>query len=120
MIELPLESAVILLWLESDTFGRVPESDLIRFVLEKEPLAVVIGGSGAEHFFDLLLAALARTKPVRTIMTRFVEMDVAAAAENFLHATWPSEDRFSEWQTYVALTFGEAQDLRNALGRLID
>lgn len=119
-IELPLENAVVLLWLESDTLERVREANLIRLILAKVPLAVVIGGHGSERFFDALLTAIDRTNPVQTIMTNFVAMDANAAAADFLSATWPSEDRFSEWRYYVVLTFGEAHDLRHALAGLVD
>jgi len=92
-----------------------PESivGLERFlarVVMKEPLAIALFGHGARTAFDVLIRKLSRTRTTRHIMTKIIEgVALDAAIRDFLSATWPSTDRFDEWDDYAILTIAPAR-----------
>jgi hypothetical protein len=59
-------------------------------------------GPGTQGFFDALIDCVSR-ETGHVIMTRTLEGNLADALDEFLVATWPSEDRFDDWQSYTVV-----------------
>ena len=96
-------------------------SDLIRTLLkslvDQQPLAVVIYGIGARAAFEMLLSELNDGIVRKHVMTKLSESDdLAGAIEELLYATWPSDDRFSDWAQYAIVSVGgDSRDVATAV-----
>lgn len=80
---------------------------LQRGLIAQNPLGIVIYGVNAGAAFDALISELADGVLRPHIMTGLSEeKDLESAIEGFLQATWPSEDRFDDWNDYAILNVG--------------
>jgi hypothetical protein len=73
----------------------------LRDLVAGAPLVLFVAGSQADKAFDYLLKCLAAEAPVPQIMTRSREGTLPECLEELLQGTWPSEDRFDDWTTYL-------------------
>jgi hypothetical protein len=99
-----LSSSTVLIY--SHTLLNVVELDLmIKYIVSAEPIAIVLAGIGANEAFDRLLNYLDSHTTTKHIMTRLCDEPMFEDVVNdFLIATWPSEERHDEWSTYYVLT----------------
>ena len=93
-------------------FGNNFEPDenglaFLESLVQQQPLAITVCGSGARKAFDSLISQLSDGKIREHTMTKLFEAnDFELAIEDLLQATWPSEDRFDEWKSYSILSVG--------------
>ena|ERR1051326_5987009 len=78
-------------------------------LLALQPLAAVFQGNGSAIAFDRAIRLQASPSPKHTMTKHIEEYSVEAAVEDFLKATWPDEDRFAEWVSYVLLVIGSKE-----------
>jgi hypothetical protein len=108
-------------------FGRdfVPDEKgqaFLKLLVQHQPLAITVCGIGARKAFDSLISVLADGRELKHIMTKlFEENHIESAVEDLLQSTWPSEDRFDEWKSYVALGVGNnISDIEQAIKKFCD
>lgn len=71
------------------------------------PLAIVLFGTDTRAAFDLLITLLGDGRQRSHIMTKYLSNGtVEDALEDFVRATWPSEERFDEWKSYSIIVVG--------------
>jgi hypothetical protein len=93
---------------------------LVRAIQEGNALAVFIAGEESESVFDDLLQALSVEATPRQMMTKYCAKSANEAMEIFLQATWPYEERFSEWKSYMVVSYAKpAGSLRAAVERIV-
>jgi hypothetical protein len=85
---------------------------------QSSPLAIALG-PGTQGFFDALLDCVSRVDGA-AIMTKTLEGDVADAVDEFLVATWPSEDRFDDWQRYTVVALNNRGVVDEVIRQLQD
>jgi hypothetical protein len=113
-----LIDSTVLLWLgESGLPGR-NERQLVGALLARSPLAVLVGGGGAERVFDCALTMLDENTSFRVPMTGFSEESIANCVEEFLHATWPFEGYFEDWRRYLILALADPREVEEAVLKL--
>lgn len=105
-----LSSSLILLVLERP-FLDAAEDEKEAFLcdlLGSFPLAMVFFGGGSSLAFDFTLKLQSKREISPHTMTKLSSMSVPKEAiEDFLQATWPSEERFDEWKSYSVLVVGD-------------
>jgi hypothetical protein len=74
--------------------------------MKAAPLAIVFFGVGARTAFDVALDLQSKLDAPHVMTKRSASGDLSEAIDDLLHATWPSEDRFDEWETYSILVVG--------------
>jgi hypothetical protein len=82
-------------------------NEIIEMVVKENPLAIFIGGENADHVFDIVLQYLDKHPGNSHIMTRVSNGSIDECIEEFLQATWPSEDRWDEWRTYTIIAYAD-------------
>ena len=112
-----LSHAVVLIWLSTAKELAAFRQHLPDLV-EAAPLALSVAGTYAKQAFDELLHHLDTKKVLRQIMTKSTEGELRDCLEDLLWATWPSEDRFDNWSTYLVVG-PEIEPLKSALADLI-
>jgi hypothetical protein len=99
-----LEKSVVLVALG----GSIPADAvlaLLRTLISASPLAVMLFGVNARIAFDALISELGDGVNQRHIMTGLSEEnEIEAAVESLLQATWPSQERFDDWNEYAILS----------------
>jgi hypothetical protein len=98
-----LSHEVVFFWLTQETSLSVLLASL-RKLIAATPLALFIAGGNAERVFDALLRQFDGDSPPVQIMTRFSEEPLEQCITEFFQGTWPSEDRISDWMTYLLIT----------------
>jgi hypothetical protein len=94
-----LSHAVVLLWLSCELTSETVILQLSELV-SATPLALFVGGTSGELFFDALLHHLDSVAPLPQIMTRWSEDTLDECVAELFQATWPSENRMDLWTTY--------------------
>ena len=85
-------------------------TDLFRRIGLALPLAVKVHGPEAAALFGRLVEHFDAERPLLHIMTGLCHgSDAREAVEEFLGATWPSEERFDDWRSYSILIFGDVE-----------
>lgn len=95
---------------------------LLDSLAQRQPLAITVCGAGARKAFDLLIAILSDGRELKQIMTKYFDGEqIESAVEDFLHSTWPSEDRFGEWSKYAIVIVGNSDpEIEKAIGGFCD
>jgi hypothetical protein len=90
----------------------------VQQLAHSSPLAIALG-PGTRGFFDALLDCVSREAgPV--IMTKTLDGNLAEAVDEFLVATWPSEDRFDDWQRYTVVALNNRGVVDEVIRQLQD
>jgi len=85
-------------------------TDLFRRIGLSLPLAVKLYGPEASALFGRLVEHFDAERPLLHIMTGLCHGDDAReAVEEFLTATWPSEERFDDWRSCSVIIFGDQE-----------
>jgi hypothetical protein len=88
---------------------------VLSSVLAAAPLALMLFGANASTSFDRMLSLQARLRTPH-VMTKLAHSpDLPEAIDEFLHATWPSEERFHQWRTYSILIIGNDPSIDEAI-----
>lgn len=85
------------------------------------PLVLFVAGSQADTAFDYLLERLADESLAPQVMTRSSKGTLSECIEEFFRGTWPSEDRFDDWTTYlIAAENAEIDPVKEATMDTVD
>lgn len=92
--------------------GEAPQATVASYLphlIAAQPLAIAVFGVNSELAFDNLLQLLSTpSESMPHIMTsRLDEPALSDALDAFLAGTWPSSERFNEWDDYVIVVLGE-------------
>lgn len=97
------QSTIIIVFDKSLPFSAM-WGDLIRDLVDAQPLSISLYGCGAELAFDVLIRDLSDGAIRKHTMTKLIdEGDIHGAIEDFFWATWPSDSRFNEWERYLII-----------------
>ncbi len=102
-----LSSCVSFFWLPSETMELEDIADITKIIVRATPLAAYVCGPVSERIFDSLLESSGANSP--HIMSRYSTEKLEDTLEEFFASTWPSEDRFDQWEEYAVVAFGQAQ-----------
>lgn len=98
-----LSHAVVLFWVrDHDALDAVRAR--LDALVASAPLAVFAAGPEGVRLFDALLQELSQSPALPQIMTRHSEAALRECVEEFLQATWPSEDRIDAWTAYLLVS----------------
>jgi hypothetical protein len=102
----PISGSTVLFMIGKKT-GRSDFQRCLEDIAKQSPLAILVAGHNAEPAFDLLLHWLDQNQGQQHVMTKIYKgRDLSELAHEFLASTWPSEDRFDEWQNYTLVSHG--------------
>lgn len=104
---LDLSGSTVLLGVGQSALSPVARNALVRQLLERDPLAVIVHGLGAEELFDEPLQQLSVIVPVRPVMTNFADGELSDALQVFFWATWPSDDNWDRCRSYHLVCIGD-------------
>ena len=101
-----IPSSLILIYL-LDEYQMEDLDLIITQVWKWDPLGIFIAGNNSRRGFDRLLSILSSKNDNKHIMTGFFDKkSIEENLELFLISSWPSEDRFDEWENYNILMVG--------------
>lgn len=110
-----LSHSAVMIWLRSSrdlTEFRSHVPELVKAL----PLVLFVAGRRAADAFDLVLGCLDTDDPLPQIMTKSSRGTLGECVEDLLQGTWPSEDRFDDWRTYLVAAGREELDhIRKAI-----
>lgn len=110
-----LAHAAVMIWLPSARLLTEFRSH-VQEVVRALPLVVFVAGPRAAEAFDLLLQCLDTDDPLPQIMTKTSQGTLDECVGELLQGTWPSDDRYDDWTTYVlAAQRTEINDVRKVL-----
>ena len=122
-IETYLPGTLLMAYFSSPSFEGVHLKNLVRALLDAEPLGLLLSGSGAKKAFDSAIDILSESEHRPQILTKYLaEEDLKEVAQDFLWASWPSEDRIDDWTDYRVLVFGAGcfSQVSDSIGELCD
>ncbi|SRR5579884_2406712 len=109
-VDLYLADATVLL-LFARVYDAKLDNHLLSALLQKHPLALVVTGAGARKAFDALIDLVSTPEPGPHVMTGiFDTTNVEDAVAEFLHSSWPAEERFDTWKKLMVLIVGPDED----------
>ncbi|MBC8044067.1 MAG: hypothetical protein IAF08_11575 [Rhizobacter sp.] len=89
-------------------------------IISRMPLSVMIAGRNAEQHFDLLLHLLSTNQHEKHTMTYLGEEDeLKNTLWQFLHTSYPAEERFEEWKEYLIMIVGENEESQRILSKTV-
>jgi hypothetical protein len=92
---------------------------LVQLILRANPLAAFVAGEKSEQIFDALLNALSLELAPRSMMTDYSTDGIERAMSTFLQSTWPSEDSFDNWRSYLIVSYGASSEMLRAAARRV-
>ena len=108
--DLSLGGSLLMLCFEKEVPHDSETLRLFRRVASALPLAIKVYGPEASALFGRLVEHLDTERPLLHIMTgECYGRDVREALEDFLRATWPSEERFDDWRSYAIVAVGDLE-----------
>lgn len=99
-----ISKSVVLLYFEKSN-NKV--FDFINSIIKYDPLSVTVSGVDCNIYFDFLLESLSKHNCKNNIMTKVCnENDLNSVLEDMLYSSWPSEEYFNKWSSYLVYVVG--------------
>jgi hypothetical protein len=110
--------SLILILLCKSNWRKDDFRSAVEVIALKQVLGITVAGERVDDSFSIMLDTLG-SLPGPHIMTGISrELNMKSVVENFMVATYPSEERFDKWQSYSFIIVGNdasATSLREAI-----
>lgn len=102
-----LSTSLVMVCLGRCVFEEKYLNALIQDLVSRYPLGITLFGHNSATAFSHLLQQLSTASDLPHIMTKLSnETHPYEAIRDFLEATWPSDERYVDWTSYVILLVG--------------